>query len=346
MARSLNERRRKSVVWISYPDRTVNVPRGWSVLEASRSFGIPHQALCGGRARCTTCRVRVIEGVSHCPDPQVDEARALHRLAATKGTIRPARASCVPVGNVEVVPILSGARARDGPRYSRHPVRRSSRRSCFCWMPGSTPARSRRARPRMTRSMRSATFKPSRKQQRSRAPKSSGTQRRAGSSCSAAATTRGRLRLARCRCLAGSTPMRPACATNSPGTWDCTQARRWPCTAAGSWSGPSAPRRWRSSADRSRMLERIRSRTDSREARQLPEGLQERCQRGRYFAGRCPCLGSGSAWGEWRKIIARRSVGRNSPAWIIDTWKKQLTALNPQTRSMVLDVPGFDHVHR
>ncbi len=110
MARSLNERRRKSVVWISYPDRTVSVPRGWSVLEASRSFGIPHQALCGGRARCTTCRVRVIEGVSHCPDPQVDEARALHRLAATKGTIRLA-CQLRPVGNVEVVPILSGARA-------------------------------------------------------------------------------------------------------------------------------------------------------------------------------------------------------------------------------------------
>ncbi|MEJ8848606.1 2Fe-2S iron-sulfur cluster-binding protein [Variovorax rhizosphaerae] len=110
MARSLNERRRKSVVWISYPSRTVSVPRGWSVLEASRSFGIPHQALCGGRARCTTCRVRVVEGASHCPDAKVDEARALHRLAGAKGTIRLA-CQLRPTGNVEVVPILSGARA-------------------------------------------------------------------------------------------------------------------------------------------------------------------------------------------------------------------------------------------
>ncbi|MET0541371.1 MAG: 2Fe-2S iron-sulfur cluster-binding protein, partial [Variovorax sp.] len=110
VARSLNERRRKSVVWISYPGRTVSVPRGWSVLEASRSFGIPHQALCGGRARCTTCRVRVVEGASHCPDANMDEARALHRLASTKGTIRLA-CQLRPTGNVEVVPILSGARA-------------------------------------------------------------------------------------------------------------------------------------------------------------------------------------------------------------------------------------------
>ncbi|MEJ8856233.1 2Fe-2S iron-sulfur cluster-binding protein [Variovorax robiniae] len=109
IARSLNERRRKSVVWISYPGRTVSVPRGWTVLEASRSFGIPHQALCGGRARCTTCRVRVVEGGSHCPDPQVDESRALHRLAGAKGTIRLA-CQLRPTGNVEVVPILSGTR--------------------------------------------------------------------------------------------------------------------------------------------------------------------------------------------------------------------------------------------
>ena len=37
----------------------VQVPAGFSVLEASRLHGIPHLSLCGGRARCSTCRVRV-----------------------------------------------------------------------------------------------------------------------------------------------------------------------------------------------------------------------------------------------------------------------------------------------
>jgi adenylate cyclase len=107
--RALNERRRKSVVWITYPGRTVSVPRGWTVLEASRSFGIPHQAMCGGRARCTTCRVRVVGGASHCPDPQVDEAKALHRLAASKGVIRLA-CQLRPTGDVAVEPVLTGPR--------------------------------------------------------------------------------------------------------------------------------------------------------------------------------------------------------------------------------------------
>src|SRR5205085_3499580 len=86
--RSVAERRNRSVVWISYPDRKVSVPRGWTVLEASRSFGIPHEAMCGGRARCTTCRVRVVEGGSHCPAPASDERRALDRIAPSGRDVR------------------------------------------------------------------------------------------------------------------------------------------------------------------------------------------------------------------------------------------------------------------
>jgi adenylate cyclase len=54
--RNLVERRRRGLVTISYPNRTVHVPRGWSVLEASRAFHIAHASSCGGRARCSTCR--------------------------------------------------------------------------------------------------------------------------------------------------------------------------------------------------------------------------------------------------------------------------------------------------
>ena len=65
--RNLIERRRKRLVSLSYPGQTVRVPRGWSVLEASRSFHLPHAAMCGGRARCSTCRVRVTAGEEFCP---------------------------------------------------------------------------------------------------------------------------------------------------------------------------------------------------------------------------------------------------------------------------------------
>ena len=104
-ARSLDERRRKAVVRISYPGRNVSVPRGWSVLEASRSFGIPHQSTCGGRARCTTCRVRVTGGEAHCPEPAIDEQRALDRIEAGADV----RLACQlrPTGDVSIQLLLA-----------------------------------------------------------------------------------------------------------------------------------------------------------------------------------------------------------------------------------------------
>jgi adenylate cyclase len=106
--RSVAERRDRSVVWIEYPGRTVSVPRGWTVLEASRSFGIPHAAMCGGRARCTTCRVRVVRGASHCPPPKADEQVALDRIAATTSEVRLA-CQLRPAGDIAVEPLVSVA---------------------------------------------------------------------------------------------------------------------------------------------------------------------------------------------------------------------------------------------
>jgi adenylate cyclase len=51
-------RRRHGLVRIGYPDgRVVEVTPGTTVLEASRLAGIPHASVCGGRGRCSTCRV-------------------------------------------------------------------------------------------------------------------------------------------------------------------------------------------------------------------------------------------------------------------------------------------------
>ncbi|HEY5797211.1 MAG TPA: adenylate/guanylate cyclase domain-containing protein [Bosea sp. (in: a-proteobacteria)] len=55
---------------------------GLTVLEMFRRFGIPHAALCGGRARCATCRVLVLDGGDKLPPPGLNEAKLLRRIAA------------------------------------------------------------------------------------------------------------------------------------------------------------------------------------------------------------------------------------------------------------------------
>ncbi len=110
LVRSLDERRRKSLVRIAYPGRSVRVPRGWSVLEASRSFGVPHQSICGGRGRCSTCRVRVLDGGDHCPLPGIEERRTLDRIRAPD-TVRLA-CQLRPTGDISVEPILQVERSR------------------------------------------------------------------------------------------------------------------------------------------------------------------------------------------------------------------------------------------
>ncbi|MEN5082628.1 adenylate/guanylate cyclase domain-containing protein [Bosea sp. TWI1241] len=55
---------------------------GFTLLEMFRRFGIPHAALCGGRARCATCRVLVLDGLEGLPPPGPNEARLLRRISA------------------------------------------------------------------------------------------------------------------------------------------------------------------------------------------------------------------------------------------------------------------------
>ena len=65
--RTLHERR-GGMINLSYGNgRTVRVPKGLSVLEASLRNNIPHASVCGGRARCSTCRIRVVGDCSSLP---------------------------------------------------------------------------------------------------------------------------------------------------------------------------------------------------------------------------------------------------------------------------------------
>jgi adenylate cyclase len=81
-ARALNERR-VGMISLSYGNgRTVRVPRGLSVLEASLRNNVPHASVCGGRARCSTCRIRVIGDCTSLPQPSPREAFVLNRVGA------------------------------------------------------------------------------------------------------------------------------------------------------------------------------------------------------------------------------------------------------------------------
>jgi adenylate cyclase len=118
LARSIRHicRRRRGLVRIGYPDgRIVEVTRGTSVLEASRLARIPHASVCGGRGRCSTCRIRV-RGEAHSIDPpDENELRVLRRI----GGISNVRLACQlrPRGAVEVTPLLPPfAHAADGRR--------------------------------------------------------------------------------------------------------------------------------------------------------------------------------------------------------------------------------------
>jgi adenylate cyclase len=109
-------RRRHGLVRIGYPDgRVVEVTPGTSVLEASRLAGIPHASVCGGRGRCSTCRVRVRGEIRSIDPPTDDELRVLRRIGANSNV----RLACQlrPRGAVEVTPLLPPfAHAADGRR--------------------------------------------------------------------------------------------------------------------------------------------------------------------------------------------------------------------------------------
>jgi adenylate cyclase len=90
---------------VTYPNgQMVSVPRGHSVLEASRIGGIPHMSVCGGRGRCSTCRLRVLQGLEKQPPPSAQERATLKRIKATPNV----RLACQlrPADHLSVAPLL------------------------------------------------------------------------------------------------------------------------------------------------------------------------------------------------------------------------------------------------
>jgi adenylate cyclase len=112
--------RHRGIVQITYPTGDqVTVRPGTSILKASLVNHIPHASACGGRGRCSTCRVRIVSGMDAIPAPGATETRVLERIGAPPHV----RLACQarPTGDVEVIPLLPpDATAADGVSRPAH----------------------------------------------------------------------------------------------------------------------------------------------------------------------------------------------------------------------------------
>ncbi|WP_317055243.1 adenylate/guanylate cyclase domain-containing protein [Roseovarius rhodophyticola] len=83
----------------------VNLRQGISVLDHLRSANIPHASVCGGKGRCSTCRVRIDVGLENLPPPSLEESKVLSRIAAAPNV----RLACQlkPDKGLDITAILS-----------------------------------------------------------------------------------------------------------------------------------------------------------------------------------------------------------------------------------------------
>ncbi|NKB58244.1 MAG: 2Fe-2S iron-sulfur cluster binding domain-containing protein [Alphaproteobacteria bacterium] len=107
----------RGIVRLTYDDGySIQFPPGRSILEASLATNIPHASVCGGRGRCSTCRVRVTRGIEHLPPASSAEQKVLDRVNAGI-QVRLACQARPTGGDVDVIRLLpTTARAEDGHR--------------------------------------------------------------------------------------------------------------------------------------------------------------------------------------------------------------------------------------
>lgn len=64
------------------PSPLVRSAAGPTLLEISRAHGIPHMSVCGGRGRCSTCRVLILSSLSGLEPPAKAERDTLRKIGA------------------------------------------------------------------------------------------------------------------------------------------------------------------------------------------------------------------------------------------------------------------------
>jgi len=95
---------RRGALQFAFPQSSVRAPHGFSVLEAAQSRDIALAHVCGGRARCSTCRVRVISNLAALPVATAIERAVLDRIKAAVDV----RLACQlrPLEDIAIVPLL------------------------------------------------------------------------------------------------------------------------------------------------------------------------------------------------------------------------------------------------
>jgi len=104
---------RKSVFSLKYRDldfsKNVQIPlfANINLLDQLQMAEIPHASVCGGRGRCSTCRVRIDEGLDVLPPASGAEQRVLQRIKAGPDV----RLACqmIPHGSITVTALLEPA---------------------------------------------------------------------------------------------------------------------------------------------------------------------------------------------------------------------------------------------
>jgi len=132
---------RAGMINLAYGDgRKIRVPTGLSILEASLRHRIPHASVCGGRARCSTCRIRVTSDIARLPAPSAREAFILSRIGA--GADPAVRLACQlrPTTDVAFVQLFA-PQVTSANAHASHPTRIGQERYLVCMfvdMRGST----------------------------------------------------------------------------------------------------------------------------------------------------------------------------------------------------------------
>jgi adenylate cyclase len=103
--RLINERR-GGMIRLTYPDRAIRVPKGLTVLEASYRHHVPHANVCGGKGRCSTCRIRIVSDRSGLPPPSAREAFVLDRVGASADPAVRLACQLRPSRDITIIPLL------------------------------------------------------------------------------------------------------------------------------------------------------------------------------------------------------------------------------------------------
>ena len=101
---------------------TKTAPAGLTLLEISRLYGIPHASICGGLARCSTCRVQILSGAEYLAPAGAPELKALARAGINDASVRLA-CQIRPRDTLSVIPLVPAGEAKrgklSGDRYDR-----------------------------------------------------------------------------------------------------------------------------------------------------------------------------------------------------------------------------------